>query len=421
MADIDDAIGVQLRRQIQHWVAASERMDLDTLASPAAWAHLESYLGVSLRRHLDAVIARLTAEARRLAALEADASSSAERGALRRRLMAFQTLYLRAERTLEFFADAIGCRTNPQVAALLRACDTLVQRCMAAALEPLGRIAPPALTYLGEGRGASILRAHQRLWDGGELCPVAAIKITRHNLLRPTALLHESGHQVAAMLGWNDALAEAIATRLQAAGAGPELVSLWSGWSSEIAADAFAFVHAGYASVAALHDVVDGDSASAFRLIPGAPHPIADLRVRLGVEMCRRSFGKGPWDALQDAWIATHDRRHAAAEAGAIVEASLPLVPLVAEVAIEAPLRAFGGRSLRDLVDPARVSPAALEALHQRVGDALFTSAHWLWTEPLRILGLTGLRLATRPLETRPALELQRTSMLRIGGAAASA
>ena len=165
----------------------------------------------------------------------------------------------------------------------------------------------------------------------------------------------------------------------------------------------------------------DAAARSAAALYLGIGIVYAVLSLGPDVKLFDTSFGKGPWDALQDAWIATHDRRHAAAEAGAIVDASLPLVPLVAEVAIEAPLRAFGGRSLRDLVDPARVSPAALEALHQRVGDALFTSAHWLWTEPLRILGLTGLRLATRPLETRPALELQRTSMLRIGGAAASA
>ena len=46
---------------------------------------------------------------------------------------------------------------------------------------------------------------------------------------------------------------------------------------------------------------------------------------------------------------------------------------------------------------PERVSPAALTELGARIGPALFTSAHWLWTEPLRILGLTGLQLAVKP------------------------
>ena len=56
---------------------------------------------------------------------------------------------------------------------------------MAQVLDAIGKTTPPAVTYLDEGRGASILKAHQRLWDGGEICPVAAIKVTRHNLLRP--------------------------------------------------------------------------------------------------------------------------------------------------------------------------------------------------------------------------------------------
>ena len=36
--------------------------------------------------------------------------------------------------------------------------------------------------------------------------PVAAIKVTRHNLQRPTALIHEAGHQVAHITGWNEEL-----------------------------------------------------------------------------------------------------------------------------------------------------------------------------------------------------------------------
>ena len=45
---------------------------------------------------------------------------------------------------------------------------------------------------------------------------------------------------------------------------------------------------------------------------------------------------------------------------------------------------------------PERVSPRALAEL-ERARHALFTSAHWLWAEPLRILGLTGLQLAQAP------------------------
>jgi hypothetical protein len=46
------------------------------------------------------------------------------------------------------------------------------------------------------------------------VCPVAVIKITRHNLLRPTALVHEAGHQVAHICGWSMELA-AVLERLR--------------------------------------------------------------------------------------------------------------------------------------------------------------------------------------------------------------
>jgi hypothetical protein len=48
--------------------------------------------------------------------------------------------------------------------------------------------------------------------------------------------------------------------------------------------DAFAFVHAGYASVAALHDVLAGEEGPVFRHIPGHPHPVSFVRVLLGHE-----------------------------------------------------------------------------------------------------------------------------------------
>jgi hypothetical protein len=415
--DLQQASSAQTGRQVVHWVQAARRLDLDELASPQSWAHLERYLNVSLRKHLSGVLERLSAKAQVLNSLHQEARSPTAFLALRRQLLEFQRQYLRTERTLDFFADAINCRTNPQVAAVLRACDTLAQRSMAQVLEPIGRIAPPAVTYLGEGRGASILKAHQRLWDGGDICPVAAIKVTRHNLLRPTALIHEAGHQVAHIADWNGELAMALQQGLQLRGARAELAAIWGSWASEIAADAFSFAHTGFASVAALHDVLDGDPAQVLRYLPGDPHPISYVRVLLGVQMCRHFYGKGPWDALELAWTAPHRLQPAAAEAHAIVQDSLPLLADVVQIVLDTPMRAFRGRTLCSLVMPERVSPVALNELAARVGNALFTSAHWLWSEPLRILGLTGLLLATRPQQSASILELQHQSMLRLGGA----
>jgi hypothetical protein len=415
--DLQAAVGAQTDRQVAHWVQAASRLNLEDLASHEAWSYLEQYLGISLRRHLQGTIDSLMSDARVLTTLNDEAQSNTARADVRRRLLAFRHQYLRSETTLDFFADAINVRTNKQIAGLLRACDTLAHRSMAQLLDQLGKTAPVSLTYLDKGLGASILKAGLRLWDGGKACPVATIKVTRHNLLRPTALIHEAGHQVAHITHWNDELTAVLDSGLRQAGAKGDLAEIWAAWASEIAADGFAFAHTGFASVAALHDVLAGDLPMVFRHTPGDPHPISYLRVLLGVEMCRYFYGDGPWDALALSWTSLHPLQNAPAETRAIVADSLPLLHTVVRLVLDAPMQAFAGRPLRALIAPERVSPAALNELDASIGPALFTSAHWLWTEPLRILSLTGLQLAVRPHDVQPILEMQRQSMLRLGGA----
>jgi hypothetical protein len=190
------AIRLQTDRQVAHWLLAASRLTLDDLASPDAWSQLEQYLGVSLRKHLQGVIDRLIRSADVLNSMNRSAQTPAELVELRRRLLAFRRQFLRAETTLDYFADAIATRTNARTAALLRACDSLAYRSMSQILDPIGKPTPVVMTYIDKGLGASILKAGLRLWDAGALSPVAAVKITRHNLLRPTAVIHEAGHRL---------------------------------------------------------------------------------------------------------------------------------------------------------------------------------------------------------------------------------
>ncbi|HSJ97394.1 MAG TPA: hypothetical protein VLC53_09990 [Myxococcota bacterium] len=414
MTERDRAIRAQLARQAAHWSGAAARLEvLEDLASAAAWAGLERYLGLAIRRHLAACVKQLRLEGASLQAALDAASTPAALDAVRRQLLAYRRFYLRVETTLDFFADAINTRTSPHVAALMKACDTLAHRSMAQALDPLGKPTPVALTYLDKGLGASILKAGLRLWDRTGVNPVATIKITRHNLHRPTALIHETGHQVAHITGWNEELAASLATGLAPAGAA--VADAWAGWSSEIAADAFSFAHTGYAAVAALHDVVASEDV--FRHMPGDPHPISYARVLLGVEMCRRFYGAGPWDELRLAWAELHPLERAPADTRELLAASAPLLPRVVEIALQRPMRAFDGRPLAGLINPDRVRPEALAAMERQLGPALYTSMHWIWTEALRLLALTGLRKATLLERGGEFLELQEQWMLRLGGA----
>jgi hypothetical protein len=414
------AARTQLSRQIAHWTIAVARLQtLEDLAAAAAWNSLERYLGMSIRQHLNGVLHRLKAQTSLVQAALDAASSSSELEAVRRHLLRLRRRYLRAEVTLDFFADAINSRTSPTICGLLNACDTIAYRSMAQALDQLGKPTPAVLTYLDKGLGASILKAGLRLWDGGIENPAAAIKIVFHNLHRPTALIHESGHQFAHIVGWNEELAAELASGLNDSPAGINRV--WAGWASEIAADGYAFAHTGYASVAALHDVVAGDESGVFGHTPGDPHPISYLRVLLGVEMCREFYGSGPWDDLALSWIRQYTLERATPKTQSLLRLSLPWLRQVAYLTLRKSMRAFGGRSLSELVDPRRVSIEALDELERRLGPALYTSMHWIWTESLRLLALTSLKVAIAPGQAMDVMRQQEAWMLRLGGAAQAA
>ena len=419
MTDDTAALRLQVARQVAHWRAATAGLrDLDNFASAAAWRSLERYLDVAIRGHLSEDVDRLMRQADLLAAELRAAFSIEQLEQVRLHVIDFRRRYLQVETALEFYGHAVNSRTTPRLAGLLSACDTLAVLSMRAVLDPLGKSVPPIVTYVEAGLGAAIRRAHLRLWDGGSLTPTAVLKITRQNLRRPTALIHESGHQVAHIAGWNDELAGLL--RRELAPVSTELADTWAGWSSEIAADTHAFAHTGYGSVAALHDVVAGGS-TVFRLIDGDPHPVAYLRVLLGVQMCVRFFGAGPWDDLGRAWVASQPLASAPRDAREVIERSLPLLPRIAELCLLAPMRGFGGRPISALVDPLRVRPDALVRLAQEAGGSLTTSSDWVRREGVRLLALTSFRAATEPERSTEIAEQYEDWMLRLGAPMAAA
>ena len=158
-----------------------------------------------------------------------------------------------------------------------------------------------------------------------------------------------------------------------------------------------------------------------FRYHPSAPHPVPWLRVLLGVQMCRNAYGDGPWEDLAASWQRAHPIGAAPEGLRGILRDALLHLPQIAGLLMEEPLRAFGGRTLAQLVDPCRVGPMALRTLQRKAGRALFHSPHWLTTEPLRLLALTGLDIATCPERVDHFIELQDTWMRRLSGLSAAA
>jgi hypothetical protein len=428
----------QVLRQLNHWEGAAERLDdFEATASPEAWASLEKYVGVALRSGLKHARDQLRREAIAVRAAFNAVHSRSQLELVADQVALLRRRYMQTESLVDFYVAAVRARANPEVGLQLRACDVMAERSVRRALEPLGIKAPPIMTYFTTGLGASILRIGTRLWDGS-LSPIAAIRLTYHNRFRTTSLFHECGHQFAGLTGWNEAFAQLLTARLggnerlggaarsQAAGicnlrAGSEFAEIIASWSSEIAADAFAFANTGYASVVALSDVVAGRGAEVFRFLPGDPHPISYLRVLLGVEMCRRFYGMGPWDELAAAWQQQYPLHLAPQMSAAIVSAVIPLLPRIVDASLLTPLACFGGKSLAQIVDPQRVAPAALREMEHKAGGSIFTSSHWIWNECIRLTALTGLRYATEPEQGPKVLKQQEDWMIRLGHLRAAA
>jgi hypothetical protein len=58
--------------------------------------------------------------------------------------------------------------------------------------------------------------------------------------------------------------------------------------------------------------------------------------------------------------------------------------------------------------------------LESQVGPALYTSPHWLFTEGLRLLALTGYRAAVLPEQAAEVIAQQEAWMLRLGESVAA-
>lgn len=402
-----------LLRQVNHWLqAASRLLVLDHLASANAWHGIDHKIALSLRNSLQKSVSDVISLGR---SIQKQLEGNTDPGTLRsvkRGLIQLREKYLKTEETIHFYTVAINSRTTTGIAALLRACDILCKKSMQELLQQLGKETPAILTYIDKGVGASILKAGLRLWDGN-ISSVAAVKITQHNLFRPTAIIHETGHQISHILGWNEELSVALMTGLKNH---PDVVgAAFAGWSSEMAADAFAFVHTGYAAVAALHDVVSGTPASVFAYHRHDPHPISYIRVLMNNEMCRQFFGAGPWDDLEEAFRNDYDINLVNFPSVELAKLCSAALPDVVRLLLKTPYRAFGNRSLSQLIQPDNVSPRELEKLEYMAGDALFTSHAWIWKESLRLLALNGYKIG-RGKGDLPALYKQQEEwMMKLG------
>ena len=164
---------------------------------------------------------------------------------------------------------------------------------------------PGMICFLDRSHGAAIRRARTRLPGGGDN-PVAIIRMPRERMIGSgiaSSLIHEVGHQAAALLNLVESIRPLLRGLERNGGAESKAWAYWNRCISEILADFWSIAKVGITSTLGLMGVVSLPRYFVFRLNLDDPHPLPWMRVRLSCAMGRELFPHPQWDVLERIWL----------------------------------------------------------------------------------------------------------------------
>lgn len=323
---------------------------------PAAQSAIERHLmggRRELRRMVDAFIGWLQGPgAARASAAEAQRRFSY----LRLKFNAVLTQF-------DLFNDVITQRSENESGVWLSGLD--VVSADALSLPGAYYVAPPIVCYLDRGPGAAIRRARTRLPGGGEN-PVAVIRVPRERMIGSgiaSSLVHEVGHQAAALLDLVASLAPVLRGLQHGAGANALAWQLFERWLSEIVADFWSVARIGVAAPMGLMAVVSLPRAFVFRLNVDDPHPVPWIRVKLSCAMGEALYPHPQWKRLAALWEAYYPPRGLDAESLRLLERLQAVLPAFVTVLVQHRPAALRGRTLAEALQVSQRQPARLASL----------------------------------------------------------
>ena len=224
---------------------------------------------------------------------------------------------------------------------------------------------PPIICYLDRGVGAAIRRARTRL-PGGGANPVSIIRVPRERMVGSgiaSSLVHEVGHQAAALLDLVASLRPVLRGMQRGASGERQAWMLWERWISEIVADFWSVARVGIGSTYGLIGVVSLPRPFVFRLSTDDPHPVPWFRVRLSCAIGDALYPHPQWAQLAALWETLYPRDGLDPERQEIfarLDASLP--GFVALLAHHRP-KLLAGRTLAEVLEVDKRQPAQLANL----------------------------------------------------------
>jgi hypothetical protein len=279
---------------------------------------------------------------------------------------AFTTLRMRFNAVLthfDVFENVVTQRSENETGVWLSGLDVV----SADALHLRGHYydAPPIVCYLDRGAGGAIRRARTRLPGGGDN-PVAIIKVPRERMIGSgiaSSLVHEAGHQAAALLSLVESLRPVLRAMAKEHSAEAGEWQLWERWISEIVADAWSVGRVGIASTLGLMGVVSLPQVFVFRVNVNDPHPTPWIRVKLSAAIGEAFYPQPAWKQLAELWEAYYPLSGATPKQRQILEKLERTIPRLARLLIHHRPAALRGRSLVQAMETDELNPVRLRML----------------------------------------------------------
>lgn len=349
-----------------------ERVRPFALLTPTvAAAGLDRRAGQAIERHLALGRREVrTRVGRFLSWLHGPEGQAAPPAETQRRFAFLKLRFNAALTQLDIFADALVQRSEHETGVFLGGLDVAAEDALKLS-RPLYE-APPLITYLDRGVGAAIRRARTRLPGGGEN-PVAIIRVPRERMVGSgiaASLVHEVGHQGAALLDLVTTLREALKARQAKAPEGMERQAwgLWERWISEIVADFWAVATVGVAATQGLMGVVSLPRAFVFRIQTDDPHPFPWIRARLSAAMGGVLYPDPQWQRLGELWAAFYPTEGLDDERRRVIAALGKTMPDFVGLLAEHRSKKLRGARLAELFPLAERHPQRLRELAAEFG-----------------------------------------------------
>jgi hypothetical protein len=347
---------------------------------PEAQTAIERFLANG-RLELRWLVLRFLTWLRSAAAKQSDAEAAQR---------AFTLLRLRFNRVLthfDLFENVVTQRSENETGVWLSGLDVV----SADALHLRGHYydAPPIVCYLDRGLGGAIRRSRTRLPAGGEN-PVSIIKVPRERMVGcgiASSLVHEVGHQAAALLALVHSLRPMLRARAGQDPASSLAWQLWERWVSEIVADLWSVARVGITSTLGLIGVVSLPRPFVFRLNVSDPHPTPWIRVKLSIAMGQALYPQPAWDHLAGLWESYYPLAKSRATQRNVLSLLERTIPEFVELLIHHRPPALHGRSLIEAIDIDELQPGRLRAHLHRWRRA---PQHMYQTRPIVVFAAIG-------------------------------